>query len=591
MRVPSAQKNTGRWPGRRKPYLLLTAALLALLAVAAFVLLRNSSEARAAEYTLRARDSYAAGDYETALLYLRRAAQLGEKEELLMLMADCYEAMENYPRALETLRRLNTSDPAIASRIQTIEHKRNLQSGAETVSVAGMEFERTAKTAVLDDRDLTDDRLQEVTALYALDSLSLRNNRITDVSPLAALGGLDELDLSGNRIRNVAPLSGIRGLRSLKLSGNPVSDCSSLASLSNLSSLDLTDTGLKEEDVLALAEALPLCAIRVTADDTEKTEIILYCNRRIRADVTELQLSGLGLRELSALEAFTEVHTLNLGENEIGDLRPLMRLSKLEVLDLSGNEVADLRPLIGLPKLVKLNVSGNQITETAAVGTIGTLEELNLAGNRLSDFSGLGKLSRLKTLDLSATGVKDVVLSELSGLTGLQQLNLQENTGLSDRAVSTLKSALSGCTILTSELIYEVDFASHMVRSDEKYLSFPASGIGDLNGLGQLTRLEELNLSDNEITSLYAFEICGSRETLKILNLSGNRISDVTSLNALTVLEDLDLSDNMIEVTVGLERISTLKRLNLSGNPVLETQLASLRAALPDCEIILNEGN
>jgi hypothetical protein len=35
--------------------------------------------------------------------------------------------------------------------------------------------------------------------------------------------------------------------------------------------------------------------------------------------------------------------------------------------------------------------------------------------------------------------------------------------------------------------------------------------------------------------------------------------------------------------------METLKRLNLSGNPVLEVQLASLREALPQCEIILDD--
>ena len=398
MKRPPAQKNTERRrPGRRRILLIVTVMLLSLLAVTAFVLLRGSSEARAAEYTRRARECYAAADYETALLYLRRAAELGEKEELLMLMADCYEAMENYPRALETLRRLNTSDPAIASRIQAIERKRSQLSGSDKVTVAGMEFDRNAKTASLDDRGMTDAQVAEVTELYALDTVSLRNNRISDIRPLAALGGLDELDLSGNQISDVAALAGIRGLRILNLSGNPLRDCRCLASLANLSRLDLTDTGLGEEDVTALAEALPRCAILVTVDDPETAVIVFYSGLRIRADVTQLELRGLDLRELSALEAFTELRSLDLSENEIGDLRPLMHLSRLEVLNLSRNEVADLRPLIGLPKLVSLNVSGNQITDTAAVGAIKSLKELDLSGNPLADFSGLGKLRGLKT--------------------------------------------------------------------------------------------------------------------------------------------------------------------------------------------------
>ena len=216
-----------------------------------------------------------------------------------------------------------------------------------------------------------------------------------------------------------------------------------------------------------------------------------------------------------------------------------------------------------------------------------TLEELNLSGNRLNSFSGLEKLKRLTNLDLSGTGVKDAVLSELYKIHTLMRLNLQENPGLSDKAVSALKLELRGCTIMTSDLVYEVDFAGHTVRSDEKHIAFPACGITDLNGLDRMNRLEELDLSKNEISNLYAFEICGCREKLRVLDLSGNRISDTTSLAALSALEELNLSDNLIEVPIGIERITTLKRLNLSDNPIQEAQLAALREALPDCEIVV----
>ena len=168
----------------------------------------------------------------------------------------------------------------------------------------------------------------------------------------------------------------------------------------------------------------------------------------------------------------------------------------------------------------------------------------------------------------------------------LQTLDLQDNTGLSDKAVSALKAEIPGCTILTPELIYEVDFAGHAVQSNEKTLSFPNSGITLLSGLERMTRLEELDLNHNEISSLYQFEISPSRSTLVRLNLSDNQISDVLSLSFLTTLEELDLSGNQIPAVSGLKKIQTLKKLDLSGNPLAEGQLEELKEALPDCVII-----
>lgn len=583
MKAATERGASGKVRKKRKTVLILTASILALLAVAAFVLLSNSAEVKASEYARRARGSYNNADYESALLYLRRALEYGEDPELMLLMADCYEATENYPRALETLRKLNTADQAIASRIQAIDQKQNSLNREGLVTIAGVEFARETKSAVLDEKGLTDMQLRDVAALYALDSLSLRHNKITEITALSTLGGLDTLDLSGNQIRNVNALAEIRGLRILNLSDNPIADCSALQNLKSLNSLNLTGTTVSEEAALSLAEALPFCAIRVTVGEKEE---ILYRNNRFRADAEELQLYGMSIQDIGALEQFTKVKILDLSGNGITDLRPLMRLSELETLNLSGNEISDLRPLMGLPKLKKLDVSSNLINETSSLGAIGTLEELNLSGNRIVSFAGLEKLKKLTSLDLSSTGVSDSVLSEFYGMTSLMRLDLQGNSGLTDQAVSTLKSQLTGCSILTSDLVYEIDFSGHTVRSDEKHLAFPSSGIWDLSGLGRLNRLVELDLSNNEISSLYQFEVCRCRDTLKTVNLSGNKISEVLSLSALTALEDLDLSNNVIEVAVGLDRISTLKRLNLSGNPLQEGQLEALREALPDCEII-----
>ena len=582
----TVSRHTVRIRKRRKVYLILTALILAALAITALFLLRDSAANEHQEYSRHARESYAEGDYENALLYLRRALRTGKDPELLMLMADCYESLENYERAIETLRELNTADSAIASRIQSVEQKRSLKNKAEIVTVAGTEYERDTKTAELDGKGITDEQLKNVAALYALDSLSLRDNLITSVEPLAVLGGLDRLDLSGNQIRSVEALSSRRGLRSLNLSGNPVTDCSVLGTLVNLNTLNLTETSVSEESLQTLANALPACAIRIGDEENEE---ILFGASRYQADTEELRLSGKGLRTIDALEEFTEVQVLDLSKNEISDLRPLMRLSGLRSLDISENLISDLRPLMGLPSLKKLNASGNQVIDTAAVGACTALEELSLSGNRLGDFSGLAKLSSLSELNLSGTGVKDSVLPELYDLKLLHSLDLQNNSGLSDREIGALKSALPGCTIMTSELVYEVEFAGHTVRSDEKSLAFPGSGITDLNGLERLNRLEELDLSRNEITNLYVFEIASCKNCLKTLRLSGNQITDVLFLGGLAVLEELDLSNNQIQATAGLKQLASLKRLNLTGNPLLDGQLEELREALPNCQIAFSE--
>ena len=574
---------TGKTRGKKKTHLAITAVMLLLLAAAAILLLHQATERRTEEYTRKARESYSAGDYENALLYLRRIKDEDRNTEILLLMADCYEAMENYPRALETLRKLNTADPAISNRIQSIEQRKLQKSQAQKVTIAGVELDVNEQSAALDGLGLNDAQLQQLTALYALDRLSLQNNQISDITALSELKGLDELDLSGNRIRTVQPLTELDSLRSLNLDRNPLTDCTELCSLRFLASLSIVDTGMEEGTVYALAESLPDCAIRFGTSGEEK---LFFAGEIFQLNAAELSLSRKNLTDISMLQGFTELKILNLSDNEITDIRPLMELSKLEKLNINNNAVSDLRPLIGLPNLVKLEAENNRITETTSVGSVTQLTDLDLMGNPIKDFSGLGRLSQLKILDLRNTSVTDADLAELHGLKSIFSIDLRENGGLSDIAVGALKSALPGCSIALPELVYEIDFSGHRLRSDEKQLLFPAAEITDLSGIVKMTALEELDLRDNEIANLYPFEITASKESIRKLNLSGNQIRDVLSLYALSSLEELDLSNNQIEAVAGLRKLTSLKKVILTGNPLTEEAVYELRSLMPECSIV-----
>ena len=573
----------GKARGKKKTYLAITAVMLLLLAITAILLLHRASERRTEDYTRKARESYSAGDYENALLYLRRVKDEDENTEILLLMADCYEALENYPRALETLRKLNTADPAISNRIQSIEQRKLQQTQARMVTIAGVELSVNDQSAALEGLGLNDAQLQQLTVLYALDHLSLKDNQISDLTALGELKGLDELDLSGNQIRDIRALTKLESLRTLNLDRNPLTDCTELRSLRFLTSLSVVDTGVEEAGVYTLAKSLPDCSIRFGTSGAEK---LYFTGEVFPLNAVELTLGQKNLSDISMLQGFTELKILNLSDNDISDIRPLMELSKLEKLNINNNAVSDLRPLIGLPNLVKLEAENNRITETTSVGSVRQLTELNLRGNPIKDFSGLGHLASLKTLDLRATSVTDADLAELYGLKSIFSIDLRENKGLSDIAIGALKSALPGCSIALPELVYEIDFSGRRLRSDERQLIFPAAGISDLSGIVKMTALEELDLRDNEIVNLFPFEITASKESIRKLNLSGNQIRDVLSLYALSSLEELDLSGNQIEAVASLRKLPNLKKLILTGNPLSDETVSELRGFMPECEIV-----
>ena len=67
----------------------------------------------------------------------------------------------------------------------------------------------------------------------------------------------------------------------------------------------------------------------------------------------------------TSLKKLQNLKELDLGDNQIQDLRPLSGLYKLEVLRLSQNKVHDIEPIFELPNLLVLEIWGNKLNENS----------------------------------------------------------------------------------------------------------------------------------------------------------------------------------------------------------------------------------
>ena len=133
-----------------------------------------------------------------------------------MLMVDCYDRQENYPKALELLEKMYKQDKTntvVSARIAEIKLKVSEKKNESLVSVAGRQYEEWTSSLSLKDTALGDGILNDVVRLYSLTSLTLSGNSLTDITPLASLGGLVFLDLSNNSISDLRPLGNLRELQ------------------------------------------------------------------------------------------------------------------------------------------------------------------------------------------------------------------------------------------------------------------------------------------------------------------------------------------------------------------------------------------
>lgn len=199
--------------------------------------------------------------------------------------------------------------------------------------------------------------------------------------------------------------------------------------------------------------------------------------KSISTDATVIDLSGLGLTDISELKYCTKLKSLNLGydfttdealTNNISDISVLANLTNLESLTLDGNNISDISPLAGLTNLEYLFLQNNKISDISPLAGLTNLTYLNLNRNNISDISPLEGLTNLTVLYLSGNKISNV--SPLEGHTNLIMLSLNENN------------------------------------------------ISDISPLEGLTNLIELHLSENKINSIEPLFKLTDLETLFVVD-------------------------------------------------------------------------
>lgn len=141
--------------------------------------------------------------------------------------------------------------------------------------------------------------------------------------------------------------------------------------------------------------------------------------------LTDVPLSGKGIKSLQGLEYAVNLTTLDLSDNQIEDIKPLGKLTKLTDLSLASNQINDLSPLAGLVNLNTLSISSNKITDLKPLAELVNLWRLDAANNNIKDLAPLSKLTNLLSLDLSSNQIYD--LEPLRNLQRLSYLYLNNN--------------------------------------------------------------------------------------------------------------------------------------------------------------------
>ena len=259
-----------------------------------------------------------------------------------------------------------------------------------------------------------------------LRDLLLRNNKISDITPLLNLDALEQLNLYDNQISNITPLATLTSLTNLNLSYNPISDFDPISGLTNLQQISLIDTTFSDSDIPILSGLTKLTTLPLS-----------------RNEISDLTLLA------NVLSGMDDLGSLQLNRNQISNITPLgtlTNLTDLGTLNLSDNQISNITPLGHFTSLVNLYLSRNQISEIAPLKTLTNLQwNLWIDGNQISDLSPLENLTELRTLSICYNRYTDI--SPIAALVNLTRLYIDEEFVEANRALveETTDAALVLC--------------------------------------------------------------------------------------------------------------------------------------------------
>lgn len=286
--------------------------------------------------------------------------------------------------------------------------------------------------------------------------------------------------------------------------------------------------------------------------------------------------------------ALARLQTLDLSNNNLKEIPRMsfMLLPALLQLDLSKNPQLNTLPLTvfqTLTRLETLNLGHTGIKQISPELFLrnNALRQLSLTHNSIQELtdSAFQNLYNLTSFDLSNNHISNIRPGTFTSLTRLKKLDLSGNKLTSFKGEFFVLRRSNGTQLEELNLsdnelsyLFPSSFRVHprlqrLSAARNKFNFFPAELITSLN------YLQEVDLSENLLKSLEEFDF-GRLPRLRLLKLDNNKLDTIseTAFHNSTQLQVIDLSGNKLE-RLGertFQGLGRLKLLNLRNNFLTE---------------------
>jgi len=253
-------------------------------------------------------------------------------------------------------------------------------------------------------------------------------------------------------------------------------------------------------------------------------------------------------------------HSLKLDSLSLFDLESLNNLEGLESvadtlseLTLSGLQLLKFPQSIDFPQLIALHLTADRIEEVDFLKCMPNLEILDLDCESICHVDGLSHLAELEELEISHFPCHD--------LSSLQHCN-----------------NIAELSIYRAEELERIDQLTNFSQLETLFLQ-NCDVLEDLEPLGNLTNLRDLDLNLKSNSNELCFTPLGRLKKLRSLNLQSDQVEHIEWVSFLHNLQELNLYScvNLSKLD-GLAKVTNLAFLNLSCCSKIENldELSSL---------------
>ncbi|GAB1856344.1 hypothetical protein MHTCC0001_11790 [Flavobacteriaceae bacterium MHTCC 0001] len=429
---------------------------------------------------------------------------------------------------------------------------------------------------------LTD--LQLATNLNQLKSFNCSNNTISGAIDLSSMGSgtcpakndknpLDfcpdtiTINVSGNQLEFVNIQNGINGdVSGFSATNNPNLTCIQVDDVNAIGDSWVKDTTTEYSIDCRFGETY------VPDDNFEQRLIDLgydvgplddYVPTINIESVTNLDVSGNNIEDLTGIEDFIDLQNLNCSSNRLSTI-DISNNTELEDINCSGNTIESL-DVTNSPKLININIANNNFAVFDAT-LIPALEVFNCDGNNIIE---LHFITNTSLVNLSCASNTLEVLDLQNGQNpSILNLNAQNNPDLT--CIQTDNgTAPTGVTWLkdtTTNYAIDCHFGETYVPDDNFEqalidLGYDVEPLNDYVPTSNIQNLSFLNISGREITDVTGIE---DFEGLRNLNFQNNTIASI-DLSSNLQLISINASENLLS-DLDISNQSNLSVLNISDN-------------------------